>query len=260
MASNLCAGDYTAVITDANGCVFQASYTIDAIAPLSGELTIGSIACFGGTTAAEVNVTGGTPGYTVVWTDASGDVDPSTLSAGSFSVLITDANGCSLSLDQEINQPDELTFSTVVIEEITDMPGVIAVEVDGGTAPYTFAWSDGSTASTLESIFEGSYSLTITDDNGCTLSGAWELLPIGIAESELVQMRLYPNPFNDRFTVHANQPIERIQVFGMDGRMLIDAQRVGVQHTLSVDFLPSGSYVLVATFADGILVKRMMKG
>ncbi|MGF1566344.1 MAG: choice-of-anchor V domain-containing protein [Flavobacteriales bacterium] len=260
MASNLCAGDYTAVITDANGCVFQASYTIDAIAPLSGELTIGSIACFGESTSAEVAVSGGTPGYTVVWTDASGDVDPSTISAGSYSVLITDANGCSLSLDQEITQPDELTFSAVVIEEITDMPGVIAVEVDGGTAPYTFTWSDGSTASTLESIFEGSYSLTVTDANGCTLSGAWELLPIGIAESELVQMRLYPNPFNERFTVHATQTIERIQVFGMDGRMLIDAQHVGVQHTLSVDFLPSGSYVLVATFADGILVKRMMKG
>ncbi len=258
-ASNLCAGYYTAIITDANGCVFQASYTIDAIAPLSSEAVIGDIACFGGTTAAEVSVTGGTPGYTVVWTDETGAVDPGALSAGSYSVLVTDANGCTLSLDQEITQPNELTFSTVVIEEITDMPGIIAVEVDGGTAPYTFAWSDGSTASTLESIFQGSYTLTVTDANGCMLSGAWELLPIGIAESELVQMRLYPNPFNDRFTVQANQTIERIQVFGMDGRMLIDAQHVGVQHTLSVDFLPSGSYLLVATFADGVLVKRMMK-
>lgn len=258
-ASNLCAGDYTAVITDANGCVFQASYTIDAIAPLSGQLSIGSIACFGESTSAEVAVSGGTPGYTVVWTDDSGAVDPTVLAAGSYAVVISDANGCSVTLNEIVTEPEELSFTDVAIEPISDMPGFITVEVGGGTPPFAFEWSDGSTDSTLESNDAGSFSLTVTDANGCQLTGAWEVT-VGIDELTSVQVGLYPNPFRDQFTIEANRSIERIQIFGMDGRMLIDQHRVGVRHAVSTEQLPPGSYLLVATFADGVVVKRMMKG
>ena len=257
---DLCAGAYTAIITDANGCVFQATYTIDPIAALTGEAAIGSIACFGESASAEVAVSGGTPDYTVVWTDESGEVDPAALTAGDYTILISDANGCSVTLTENLTEPEELAFSDVEIEVITDMPGYILVEVTGGTAPYSYAWSDGSTTPMLESFSEGSYSLTVTDANGCTLSGSWELLTIGIDEAARVQARLFPNPAGERFTLEANQSIERIQVFGMDGRLLIDEQRVGMRHTVSVELLPAGSYLVVATFANGVVVKRMMKG
>ncbi|MFN3784725.1 MAG: hypothetical protein ACK4R6_12475 [Spirosomataceae bacterium] len=174
--SNLGAGEVILTVTDANGCVRSATVTLTAPSALVvSEATNVSTSCFGGTNgSASVSVTGGTAPYSYVWNNGvtSTDATANGLSAGSYTVTVTDANGCKSERSITITQPTQLAISEV----ITDVScfggtnGSISVTVSGGTGSYSYVWNNGitSTSASVSGLSAGSYTVTVTDGNGCS--------------------------------------------------------------------------------------------
>ncbi|KUJ63483.1 hypothetical protein AR687_01990 [Flavobacteriaceae bacterium CRH] len=171
-ASGLSAGNYTVTVQDANTCTYTVNVTINQPATLSVTPSQTNILCNGGATGtASVVVSGGTPGYTYVWSPAGGTAATATgLTAGSYTCLVTDANGCSFFQSFTITQPALLVASTSKIDATCVIGGQASVSPSGGTTPYTYLWSpSGATTQTVTGLTAGSHSVVITDANGCTL-------------------------------------------------------------------------------------------
>jgi hypothetical protein len=189
--SNLSAGTYSVVVTDNKGCTAGLSVDIDQPDELLiSQFDLTHIACNGGATGAiDITVTGGTPAYIYSWNNGSSDEDLTGLTAGNYNVMIMDAKGCTVSGQYEIQEPDELELSQTH-QNITcygDDDGSIDLTVVGGTTPYTFQWNSGETSEDISSIAPGTYTVTVTDDNGCSAT-----LPVEITTpDELVLMELH---------------------------------------------------------------------
>ncbi len=190
--TNTAAGNYSLTITDANGCQETGNFVITQPAQsIDASSSITNAFCFGGLSGAiDISVQGGTASYSYNWSNGANSEDVSGLAAGSYSVLITDANGCTFNQTYIVAQPaQELSIS----ESVTAVScnggndGAINVITQGGTAPYTYNWSNGSTTSSLTNLQAGTYSLTITDANSCQTSSIFQvtqpLQPISITET-----------------------------------------------------------------------------
>lgn len=169
--SNVGPGTYNVTVTDANGCstTAQASVTT-ATGPSATANTTNPLCAFDATGDIDVTVTGGTAPITYTWSNAESTEDITALSAGSYSVTITDANSCSFVLTQLITQPTALgvTLSTTPATNDVLNDGVAAVSGSGGTTPYSYSWSTGGTTDSLTALGSGNYCVTLTDANGCS--------------------------------------------------------------------------------------------
>ncbi|ULQ58041.1 SprB repeat-containing protein [Flavihumibacter rivuli] len=170
--SNLAAGNYTLEVTDAKGCKIGLNVTItEPEAALDVQFKQTDVNCYGESTGAiDVTVTGGTAPYTYNWSNGADVDDLSNLAAGDYTLEVTDAKGCKATIKVTITQPEEALNATAVITDASceGSAGKIDVTVTGGTAPYTFEWSNGGDKEDLENIGAGNYSVTITDAKGCT--------------------------------------------------------------------------------------------
>ena len=172
--SGLASGNVTLTITDQNMCTEIVSYNVsepNALQVNDTQTTIVNADCNGASSGSiDVSVMGGTTPYTYLWANGFGsDEDLSNLSAGDYSLLITDASGCEFTFPVTITEPDLLTaISTAVMANCGQSNGGINITVSGGTTPYDFAWSDGITTSEdLNNVPAGSNTVTITDFNQC---------------------------------------------------------------------------------------------
>ncbi len=171
---NLSPGTYTVTATDANHCTAQSSWTV--LEPTQVGVAVSSIvnvSCFGGNDGgATANSTGGTPGYSYIWSligNASNSV--SGFMAGMQYVTVTDANSCTASASFNITQPTQLAVSvtsTINVSCSGGSNGSVDISVTGGTTAYSFNWSDNSTAEDLNNKPANTYSVTVTDANNCT--------------------------------------------------------------------------------------------
>ncbi|MFN7117923.1 MAG: SdrD B-like domain-containing protein [Saprospiraceae bacterium] len=172
--SNLTPGTYSVTVTDANFCTQTASVVITQSTQLNGTATATNILCNGQNNgSAVVNVTGGTTPYTYLWSTGATTQTITNRPAGTYIVTTTDANGCSTIDTAIITQPPilqvNLTVSNIVCT--AQQIGAISAIVTGGTSPYTYRWSNNATTAAIANLPAGSYSVTVTDANGCTATG-----------------------------------------------------------------------------------------
>ncbi|WP_299361883.1 Ig-like domain-containing protein, partial [Winogradskyella sp.] len=124
------------------------------------------------TGAIDITVSGGATPYTFLWSNSATSEDLSNVPAGTYTVTVTDANGCTISDDFTINEPTEILSSTIVSTTDVlcngDNTGEIDLSVSGGTAPYSYAWDNSETTQDISNLTAGTYSVTITDANGCS--------------------------------------------------------------------------------------------
>lgn len=177
---NLNSGIHTVTITDYNGCNAIINTTITAPEnPVVGtHVILSQIKCHGNADASVVmNVAGGTTPYTYQWSNGETSSQISNLSAGVYSVTVTDSNGCTYAEMLQLAEPQELTLTSVIeaIDCLDNSPGTISVNVAGGSAPYAYQWSNGSIAQTLISAAPGTFSVVVTDINGCEKQGSYNI-------------------------------------------------------------------------------------
>ncbi|PHI18438.1 hypothetical protein CEQ90_17975 [Lewinellaceae bacterium SD302] len=173
--SNLGTGNYLAIIRDQRGCTDSLTVSLDEPAPLENELEVeGQIGC--STTAAiAATTTGGTGTYTFSWNGVPGQATLDEISnAGQYVLLITDANGCTLSDSVALTAPGTVSFvSEVTAAACTGVNnGSISLAPSGGVGPYSFTWSDtpGLDLATRTELPAGIYEVTVTDQTGCMVT------------------------------------------------------------------------------------------
>ncbi|MEG2103535.1 MAG: SprB repeat-containing protein, partial [Flavobacterium sp.] len=166
-ASGLAAGTYTVTVTDANACTITRTVTITQPTAISGTTVVTNIACNGGSTGAiNLTPTGGIAPYTFNWGGGITTEDRTGLAAGTYTVTITDANGCTGTVSATVTQsaPMSATTSQTNIACNGGSNGTASIVVTGGTAPYTYSWSpSGGTAATASGLAAGTYTVTVTD-------------------------------------------------------------------------------------------------
>ncbi len=172
-ATGLCAGNYTCTITDANGCTRQSVVTITQPTALSLSTSSVSAICGQGNGSATVIATGGTPAYTYVWAPGGQTGATATaLSSGTYTVTVTDANGCTLTATATVNNTAAPTVTIITTTNVTcfgQSNGSITTNTTGGTAPYSYVWSPtGGTNANATGLGPNTYTVTVTDANGCT--------------------------------------------------------------------------------------------
>lgn len=174
-ATGLCAGVYTVSVTDANGC----NNTVTAIITEPAVLIVTDVAtnalCNGGTGSITATPAGGTAPYTYAWNPSAQTAATAVgLSAGTYTTTVTDNNGCTATTSATVAQPTALTVAvTGPLTLCANGAGTLIATPGGGTAPYIYLWSTAATTSSIGIILTTTttYSATITDANGCIMTG-----------------------------------------------------------------------------------------
>jgi len=119
---------------------------------------------------AGVNATGGSAPYTYTWSNGATTASLTGVTAGTYSVTVTDANGCTATCSSTVTEPTALTADCSSVDGTcnNNNEASASVSVGGGDEPYSYAWNNGATTSSIDGLAAGTYSVTVTDANGCT--------------------------------------------------------------------------------------------
>lgn len=174
-ASNLAAGNNTVTIKDANGCTQSIVVAItSAGGPTVTVTSQANVKCFGALTgSATVAASGGTGPYSYTWSPGNlSGASQTGLAAGIYTISAADNNLCVGSTTVNIAQPASAVTATVNSSSTACglSTGSATVSASGGTSAYTYSWSNGSSGTSVSGLSAGSYSVTVTDGNGCQAS------------------------------------------------------------------------------------------
>jgi gliding motility-associated-like protein len=204
-ATGLSSGTYTCTITDANGCTGTATVTVIEPSLLTSTSSSSNVSCNGGADGTgTVTPAGGTPGYTYAWAPSGSGSTAQGLTAGSYTITVSDANGCVTTQTITITQPTVLNVNMVGDSACVGSVSTISATGSGGSAPYTYAWSNGPTTASQNVILNTTtnYTVTVTDANGCQTTGTTlvSVNPLPIAS-------ITTNAVNGVYTVDPSQQL-----------------------------------------------------
>ncbi|OWY26039.1 hypothetical protein C7N43_35390, partial [Sphingobacteriales bacterium UPWRP_1] len=163
---------YTAADVSGNisTCSFVVTYSPVYVTAIKSNYNGYNISCNGGNNGSiTVLASGGTAPYTFVWSNGATGSVLTGLTAGTYSVTATDVNGCTKVRNITLTQPPVMNC-TATVSNVTcngNNDGSISATTTGGVAPYTYLWNTGASTPSISGLAPGTYSLTVTDKNGC---------------------------------------------------------------------------------------------
>lgn len=263
-------GTYTISLVTSNYCCSDTySMTVEVgAAPMvvAHDVINNPLACFGDQNASvSFDVSGGLPPYHITWDpDVPGNEN---LGAGTYEYVISDNSGQQTSLTVVITQPEALileTSATPALEGQSD--GTATAMVAGGTAPYSYLWSNEMTMATIVNLEGGNYTVSITDANGCTIDGEVVVdMTTGLNANGMKSgWKVFPNPVSGAFKLVNTEDVQVIEMklFDASGKMYVptfNTHGQDIKVNLS-DQLTSGLYMLQIKSSDGnIYVARFVK-
>jgi len=178
---NLMSGNYQVTITDANLCTLVYPVTINQPNQIALSTTIINLSCFKSNDGViDVTVAGGVSPYTYYWSNGTTSQDLQNAKAGQYSLVVIDANGCTLQSGSfTVTQPNALVATITLGSNVGcsgSSNGSLNTAVNGGTAPYTYIWSNNALTASISNLSGGTYSLTVIDANGCQTTGSYQLI------------------------------------------------------------------------------------
>lgn len=174
----LAAGTYDVTVTDANNCSATGSATVSNPAGMLLFSSVTNTLCPASSDGAiDLSVVNGVSPYTYSWSGGDITEDISGLSAGSYSVTVTDGNGCTATTSANVANPAAMILSASVIIPscVPGADGSVDLSVVNGAVPYTFLWSSSDITEDISSLISGVYSVTVTDNNLCTATASYNV-------------------------------------------------------------------------------------
>ena len=229
--------------------VFLEAGSFDATEP--GALNVNTVTtdilCYGDTSGTvQLCIAGGVAPYVTNWFG----VNPNNLSAGTYNVSVTDAQGSSGSAVYTISGPIQLLVSAIL--NGTQLEGTAS----GGISGYSYNWTlnsiSVSTSANFSPIQNGNYILTVTDANGCIVSSdpvSVTNIPTGVNDILTEKLIVYPNPFNTKTVVNLldNSKVSNISLFDPQGRKVKDFTHRVTSNKIEIEKgnLQNGIYLLI---------------
>ncbi|MEK7253272.1 MAG: hypothetical protein AAB316_00885, partial [Bacteroidota bacterium] len=178
-ASNLCAGSYQLTVTDTNGCTGIFDYQINQPAQFIATASeMQSVSCFEGSDGIATVTTNGSPGA-FLWDNGAATATISDLPGGTYSVTVTNADGCTATTSTSVSTPSEpVGVSIVELNSILckgDDNGVLKANISGPGTAFSYIWNTGSTFPTANGLTAGNYSITVANQNGCSATADFQL-------------------------------------------------------------------------------------
>lgn len=267
------AGDYELTLRDNNGCVLVTVYTVSepSLLEITSINETSQVLCFGETTAALLgNVQGGVPPYQYAWhtsTDTNTILSTTNtltgLGIGTYVLDVTDANGIQTSANYTVTQPNLLEIVNIAVTNVSCYNGndaSIEITVSGGTGNYIYNWSNaGSTTNILSNIVAGDYNITVTDDNGCTVSNSTTITVTQPPVYDITNVSLIrPSALGVPDGSIAIDIVGGISPYDYEWR---DANGITLQSTTNVTTtsdiitgLQEGTYAIIITDANGCTI------
>lgn len=263
--SNLQTGIYNVTVTDVNGCTSTSNVTVTSLdaGPTLSSAPV-NVSCFGGSDGSIDLTINATAATSISWSNGVNSEDLANLTAGNYTVVVVDANGCIASTTVAVTQPNPLSISGTSTPTVSN-DGTASASVIGGTPPYSYQWNNGDTTQTITGLIAGTYTVQITDVNGCTATGSIEVQQFtGTINLEgLTSFELYPNPTNGFFNIKlqfAQQEAYEVVLFNAVGQRILSYTDVNSQALMPMDLSSqaSGIYYVVVSTENGRAVQRLV--
>ena len=263
--NNLSTGIYNVTVTDVNGCTSTSNVTVTSLnaGPSLSAAPI-NVSCFGGSDGIIDLTINATAATSISWSNGVNSEDLANLIAGNYTVVVVDANGCIASTTVAVTQPSPLTISGTSTPTVSN-DGTASASVVGGTPPYSYQWNNGDTTQTITGLIAGTYTVQVTDANGCSSTGSIDVQQFtGTINLEgLTSFELYPNPTNGFFNIKlqfAQQEAYEVALFNAVGQKILSYTDVNSQALMPMDLSQqaSGVYYVVVSTENGRAVQRLV--
>jgi len=264
--SNLAAGIYSVTVSDVNSCTATASYAIAAALPFSISVnSVNNVSCFGANDGSiDISAIGGSSPYQFNWSSGNISSSISNISAGNYSVTISDANNCTIDSSFVIAEPVQIIFPSMIFDSVRFSTQVVLNTTIQPAETYTYQWNPTQSLSCSDCAnptFAGNnsmeYSVTATDANNCS---ATAVIKVNVIADKKV---FVPNAFtpngdgqNDKWLVSATGIVFiDLKIFNRWGEKVFETNNVneGWDGNYKGKNAYAGvySYVLTAVFLDG---------
>ncbi|HLP20349.1 MAG TPA: T9SS type A sorting domain-containing protein, partial [Chitinophagales bacterium] len=267
-ATALGAGNFSVTVTDSKGCTANASAAVTTPNGPQASATATNVTCFGlNNGSVDATVTGGTAPLTYAWSNtAQTTVDISGLAPNTYTLTVTDNAGCSFSVAATVSGPSAAVAVTATTTPNTGgNNGGVNTTATGGTGTYLYVWSNGATSADLTNVAPGAYTVTVTDQNGCTASGTYTVANlVGINNIELVnKFSVFPNPASTMVNVQVSfteTTDTKIELMDLTGKVVL-TENTGktnqLNQVLNVSSIPAGIYAIRVSGAKFNVVKQL---
>jgi len=266
------AGTYSYTVTDANGCTTTTSITVTEPAILSAVINaaVNPTTCSGTDGAIDINASGGTVPYTFLWSNNDPNEDLTAVAADAYSVVITDANGCTTTVSATINDPGApaVTLALPMDTACGSFPGTVLLS---GESPAGGTWSGSNVSGNTFDPFTAGVGMhfiayTYTDINGCTASATDSVyvdLCMGIETVTATSWNVFPNPTSGLISVTTTGELISdviIEIYSADGK-LIQSENKQQATTITLDLSdePVGTYFIRIIANEQVSVRRVVK-
>jgi hypothetical protein len=260
--TNLQAGNYRVSISDANNCLLVEGAKIEN---LPGPLVVGDLTnapCHGMPKGAiELKVFGGAQPFAYLWSNGLRTEKIYNLTAGNYTVTVTDKNQCASVKTFNLYEP-----APIDLQAQTGSSGglwFINLICAGGAPPYTFQWSTGETTEDIFNLKPAEYSVTVTDQQGCSKVKTILIGTTAVQEPAWAKsVQIFPNPTTHDLHIRLQTlPVSetRLTLLDINGKIALPTHQMsGNAHTLHLTDLPKGVYLLRLEQAEGVLHRKIV--
>ncbi|HEX2900068.1 MAG TPA: T9SS type A sorting domain-containing protein [Bacteroidia bacterium] len=265
--TGLAAGCYVLVVSDTAGCVQTDTVCVTEPSPLTLATQTVDASCNGDCNgSALITANGGTPGYQYLWSNGAFGDSIAGLCAGTATVTVTDANGCSSLVSVTVSEPTALALSethTNATFGLNDGSGTVVAT--GGTPGYTYLWSPGGqTTATAVNLAPATYTVVVTDTNGCsdTISVVISEL-VGAPDPMDMQVSLYPNPAKDMVRLSLQQAELSgftVDLLDLQGKLVASHQyaaSAAPEAMIDISELSAGTYLCRITTGSRVVTRKL---
>lgn len=243
LIENLTAGTYSLTVTDANTCSSTSEYTINEPLPIDATvLSLTNPTCHNGSNGQiTAEASNGMAPYVYTWSNMTSGPINTNLSAGSYTLSITDANNCMIDTTFILTEPDSILITLSQINDVScfgDADGSLGVLASGGAgSPYSYSWSNMMDTSNISDLGPGIYSVIVSDSIACTNEMSFEIVePFALMANISSEPEFEPGSMDGSAMANPTGGIPPYDYLWNNGAM-----------TMSIQDLSQGSYTVTVS-------------
>ena len=237
------AGVYEMTFTAANGCDSTHTITLEVNPEILIDFMVTNLACFEGMDGmVSASASGGSGDFEYVWGDGTVGPDITGLAAGFYAVTVTDGNACTAFDTVLVQQPTPVELTLIGTDITCDELGSAIAQASGGTGTYEYEWNNMASGPEISGLEAGTYSVTATDENGCSVINSVEITGALVQEVSIsiLQTPTEANPTSGALQVNISGGTGPFNILWNNG-----------EPTNIIDSLGSGQYIVIVTDANG---------